>query len=77
MMKIIPIDSFELKTEYPLKDVIRVLKDSIDKKERVLGSRGNKIFMGNIDENGFKFRRVPFLTASSIYYIGTFLDSND
>jgi hypothetical protein len=77
MMKIIPIDSFELKTDYPMKDLIQVLKDSIDNQERILGPSGNKVFMGIIDEKGFKFRRVPFLTISNIYYIGTFLGSND
>jgi hypothetical protein len=76
-MKIIPIDSFELKTDYPVKELIRVLKDSIDNKERIFGSRENKVFMGNIDDNGFMFRRVPFLTVSNIYYFGTFIDLND
>ena len=77
MMKIFPIYSFELKSDFPKKDLIQILKNTIDKKERILGPSGNKIFMGNIDEKGCKFRRVPFLTVSNIYYIGKFIDSND
>jgi hypothetical protein len=76
-MKIFPTDSFEMKTDYPVKHLIRILKDSIDNKESILGSSGKKIFTGNIDEKGFKLRRVPFLTFSNIYYFGTFIDSND
>ena len=74
-MEIIPIDKFELQISYPKEDIFRFLNERIDEKDRILSPDGNKVFMGKIDENGFKLRRIPFLTVSNIYYIGTFIES--
>ena len=75
IMKIIPIDSFELKTNRPKKDLIQIFNDSIDKYETILGSSGNKLFTGNVDDKGFKLHRKPFFTVSNVFYIGKFVNS--